>query len=189
MSRPRCRVAPFMVATTILITLVLSTGPPDRAASQTAGNQLVRSVFSGGGSPAWDSVWSVGSFGQPSPIGIPQGRTTTLYSGFWGPGQRGTDAPSAPRISTRLEQNIPNPFNPSTRIEYQIAMDAFVSIEVINLQGRIIQVLVHEPQSAGAHHVTWLGRDEDGREVASGVYFYRLQVEQHREVKRMLLLK
>lgn len=190
MPRPRPRVAPFWLATPILIVLLLSTGPPDRAASQTDSYQLLSSVFSGGGNPAWGGGhWSVGSLGQPSPIGISTGRTTLLHSGFWSPSQRATDTPDLPRLTTRLQQNAPNPFNPATRIDYQLAHEEFVSVEVFNLQGRRIQVLVRERQKAGEHHVMWYGRDEFGGEVASGVYFYRLQVGQFRDVKRMLLLK
>ena len=191
MTRPSPRVAPIVLATLALTFFVLSTGPPDRAVSQTDQYWLETAVFSGGGAEMWGegARLSVGTMGQPSPIGICQGENTVLYSGFWGPRAIATSAPSRPLPVNHLEQNIPNPFNPVTRIDYQIAEDQFVSVDVFNLQGRQVQVLVQEQQKAGPHHVMWHGRDELGREVASGIYFYRLQAGQYRDVKRMLLLK
>ncbi len=132
---------------------------------------------------------TVGTMGQPSPIGITRGRTVTLYSGFWSPDFNAVSAADLPVPVTRLEQNIPNPFNPSTRIEYEVAEDQFVSLEVFDVRGQRVKVLVNEPKTAGSHHVMWEGRDENGRKAASGVYFYRFQAGQYRELKRMLLLK
>jgi hypothetical protein len=190
MMRPVLRVAPQLLATLFLIILVLGTGPPDRAASQTDLQQLERSAFSGGGDRIWNGTHkTVGTMGQPSPIGITRGRTTVIYSGFWSPDFDATSSTDLPGLVTRLEQNIPNPFNPSTRIEYQLAEDQFVSLEIFDLRGHRVQVLVHEQKSAGLHHAIWFGRDDGDRQVATGVYFYRLQAGQYRELKRMLLLK
>jgi hypothetical protein len=69
--------------------------------------------------------------------------------------------------------SYPNPFNPSTTISYQLAKDAAVRLEIYDIMGRKVRSLVDENRSAGYHRVVWNGRDETGKEVASGVYVYR----------------
>jgi hypothetical protein len=69
--------------------------------------------------------------------------------------------------------NYPNPFNPSTTINYEIAKDASVKMEIYDAMGRKVRALVDGSKSAGYYSVVWNGRDDQGREVASGVYLYR----------------
>jgi len=84
-----------------------------------------------------------------------------------------------------LHQNYPNPFNPATIIEYDIPRRSFVGIEVFNLQGQKVTTLVSQVQSAGRHRTELNG---DG--LASGVYFYRLLVDEVPQgAKKMVLLK
>ncbi len=88
-----------------------------------------------------------------------------------------------------LRQNYPNPFNPSTTIEYTIPSRSFVTIEIVDLLGRQIRSLVHREQPAGTHRVMWDGRTDDGSQVATGVYFYRLKAGDFTDARKMLLLK
>lgn len=90
-----------------------------------------------------------------------------------------------------LEQNYPNPFNPETSIAYQLPKDALVSLQVYNLTGQVVATLVNGKKPAGHHSALWNGRDEAGRQLPSGVYFYRLLVNQGEwaQVKKMTLLK
>lgn len=69
-----------------------------------------------------------------------------------------------------LEQNFPNPFNPTTEIEYQVASSGFVTLSVFDLLGRRVALLVSEEKEPGIYTVTW-----DARDLPSGVYMYRLQ--------------
>jgi hypothetical protein len=69
--------------------------------------------------------------------------------------------------------SYPNPFNPSTTLSYQLPQDAVVRLEVYDLIGRMVRSLVDESKSAGYYRVVWNGRDETGKELASGVYLYR----------------
>ena len=88
-----------------------------------------------------------------------------------------------------LSQNYPNPFNPTTRIQFTLAKSGFVTLQIHDLQGRRVRTLVAERLSSGYKSVVWDGKNDDGKYVASGVYFYRLKVGDFSEPKKMLLLK
>jgi hypothetical protein len=88
-----------------------------------------------------------------------------------------------------LSQNYPNPFNPGTQIEYTLQKRAQVNLEIYNLLGQKVKTLVDDYQSVGSHHVIWDGKNEAGKAVTSGMYFYRLQVNKATQTKRMVLLK
>jgi len=76
-----------------------------------------------------------------------------------------------------LSQNFPNPFNPVTEIMYSLPNLTRVKLDVFNLMGQHVKTLVNEKQTAGKYKVFWNGKDEQGIEVTSGVYFYRLNIE------------
>ena len=88
-----------------------------------------------------------------------------------------------------LLQNMPNPFNPSTAIGYQLPESGFVRLAIYNLIGQEVRVLVNEQRSAGSFTAAWDGTDALGRRVASGIYLYRIQAGSFSATKRMLLLK
>ena len=88
-----------------------------------------------------------------------------------------------------LGQNYPNPFNPETTISYQIAKAGAVKITIYNLIGQKIRTLVDHVSSAGSYKVVWDGRGDDGLNVASGVYFYKMQTTDFVKVNKMLLMK
>jgi hypothetical protein len=89
----------------------------------------------------------------------------------------------------RLEQNVPNPFNPVTEILYEIPATGRVALEVYDVQGHLVRTLVDAVRNGGSHVATWDGRDAYGREVPTGVYFYRLSAEGFEGTRKMLLLK
>jgi len=88
-----------------------------------------------------------------------------------------------------LAQNYPNPFNPSTEIGFDLPKPSFASLDIYDVLGRKVSTLINENLAAGSKQVQWNGRDNTGAEVASGVYFYRLRIGNHVEVKKMVLLK
>lgn len=88
-----------------------------------------------------------------------------------------------------LSQNYPNPFNPETTIEYDIDKDCEVVLKIYNLSGQLIRILVDEFQTAGQYTITWYGDNDAGQEIASGVYFYRLQAGDEAAMKKMVVLK
>lgn len=91
--------------------------------------------------------------------------------------------------ATGLEQNQPNPFNPSTRIVYHLAGDERVNLVVYDVSGKPVRTLVDRQQTAGSYNVTWNGRDDRGRVSPTGVYFCRLTAGQFEQTRRMVLLK
>jgi len=88
-----------------------------------------------------------------------------------------------------LSQNYPNPFNPTTKIEFTLVKSDFVTLQIYDVLGRKVRTLVSEDLPSGYKSVFWDGKNDDGKEVASGVYFYQLKVGNFSEPKKMLLLK
>ncbi len=88
-----------------------------------------------------------------------------------------------------LSQNYPNPFNPSTTISYGLAVDSEVRIVVFNIMGQKVKNLVDQRQAAGYKQVVWDGKDESGRKVATGLYFYKIETANFTKTNKMLLLK
>jgi hypothetical protein len=93
------------------------------------------------------------------------------------------------RLTNSLDQNVPNPFNPTTTIKYAIASDADVDLTIYDVAGRKVRTLVSERQRADVHRVVWDGVNDAGERVASGMYFYRLVAGKFTQTKKMLLLK
>jgi hypothetical protein len=76
-----------------------------------------------------------------------------------------------------LFQNHPNPFNQTTKIEFTLAKSGFVSLSIYDLLGRKVRTLASEHLPSGYKSVLWDGENDSGKDVASGVYFYRIEVE------------
>jgi len=101
-----------------------------------------------------------------------------------------TAAIAAPQPrSIQLSQNIPNPFNPTTVIHYQLADAGHARMQIFNLHGQSVRTLINSAQPAGAGSVVWDGKTDAGRPVAAGVYFYRLEAADLSVTKKMVLLK
>lgn len=88
-----------------------------------------------------------------------------------------------------LHENYPNPFNPATAITFDLPEETNVELVVYNLLGERVNTLSDGKFKAGTHRVTWAGRDDNGREVPSGVYLYRLSAGEKDITRRMVLIK
>lgn len=88
-----------------------------------------------------------------------------------------------------LRQNHPNPFNPTTTITFDLAEAATVDLTVFDAGGRFVRRLDRGQRAAGVHRITWNGTDERGEPVASGLYFYRLEMGGEVVSRKMVLLK
>ncbi len=94
-----------------------------------------------------------------------------------------------------LSQNYPNPFNPNTTIKYTLPSVGDgqetlpTTLKIYNILGEVVRTLVNEPKSPGVYYELWDGKDDQGDQVASGIYFYRLRAGEFSETKKMVLLK
>ena len=97
-------------------------------------------------------------------------------------------------VSSNLLQNYPNPFNPETTIEYSLSTSSRVQLSVYNILGQHIRTLVLGHQTSGIHRKIWDSTDDAGKRVVSGVYFYKLTIENesgqlNSYIRKMLLVR
>ncbi len=135
----------------------------------------------GEGLPAWSEVES-----RLSGLGMEQQLLGELQALF----QQQTAAVSLPKAFA-LDQNSPNPFNPSTTINYSVpeGYSGTVSLAVYDLRGRLVKQLAEGTRPAGSYRAFWDGTDASGQQLASGIYFYRLIAGEHVQTRKMVLLK
>ncbi|NQV15371.1 T9SS type A sorting domain-containing protein, partial [bacterium] len=86
-------------------------------------------------------------------------------------------------------KNYPNPFNPSTTIKYELPEHSEVTLNIYDITGRNIKTLVQKSQPAGHYQAHWNGFDKSGRQVASGMYFARLQAGDNMRTIKMVYLR
>jgi len=92
-------------------------------------------------------------------------------------------------VMTALKGNYPNPFNPETSIRFSLKDAGRVKIAVYNLKGQMVRKLIDRELDSGFHSVVWDGRDESGKNVASGIYFYRMESDSYTANRKMMLMK
>lgn len=110
-------------------------------------------------------------------------------------------APASPGVATAvptpvvptkfaLDQNIPNPFNPTTTIRYDVASGGGkVTLQIFDVSGRLVTTLIDRNVSEGQRSVVWNGSNNVGNPVATGTYFYRLTAPGFQQTRKMVLLK
>jgi hypothetical protein len=108
---------------------------------------------------------------------------------FWLNDPQVTDSGDTPVLRNGLDQNQPNPFNPTTRISYFVASESEVDLSIFDARGNFVTTLVRARESSGVKQVDWEGTTSRGIRVSSGVYFYRLVVGSERLVRKMTLVK
>ncbi|HPR18605.1 MAG TPA: T9SS type A sorting domain-containing protein, partial [Candidatus Cloacimonadota bacterium] len=86
--------------------------------------------------------------------------------------------------------NYPNPFNPSTTIQFETTnLHEFAQIKIYNIKGQKVKQLVSDQLSAGQHSIVWDGTDDNNKPVGSGIYFYKLKAGKINKTRKMLLIK
>jgi len=88
-----------------------------------------------------------------------------------------------------LLSNFPNPFNNQTVIKYTLSKPVEVSLTIYNILGQKVRTLIQDEKQSGTMSVAWNGKDDSGKEVSSGIYFYRLKAGEYSQTRRMILLK
>lgn len=142
-------------------------------------------------SPSNTKVWS--AVGQSS-VGDMRQANTVVGTGFMANGSifvvtSAHDIGHKLPLSYTLYQNYPNPFNPSTTFRYEIPRRSKVQICIYNVLGQKVATVLDEEKEAGYYTIVWNGRKEDGSQLCSGVYFYRIQTEQFVQTKKFVLLR
>ncbi|HPF69509.1 MAG TPA: FlgD immunoglobulin-like domain containing protein, partial [Candidatus Krumholzibacteria bacterium] len=100
----------------------------------------------------------------------------------------GGDTGAVP-VAFRVDQAFPNPFNPKTTIRFALSETGRTEVAIFDVKGRRVRTLMDEVLPAAVHTVDWTGRDDAGRQVAAGVYFYMVTSGDHHAVGRMALVK
>ncbi len=91
--------------------------------------------------------------------------------------------------SFQLIGNHPNPFNPSTSINYKVNEPGLIEIIIYDVSGRKVTTLVSKQIKAGKYQVVWNGKNSNSNDVSAGIYFYQLSLNGITEAKKMLLIK
>ena len=94
-----------------------------------------------------------------------------------------------PVYSNHLGGNYPNPFNPSTTIVFSIASDMYVNLSIYNVAGQLIRTIVNENLPRNEHRVVWDGKNNEGSNMSSGIYFYKIKTKEFSATKKMVLLR
>jgi hypothetical protein len=100
-----------------------------------------------------------------------------------------TDSNETTPINMNLLQNNPNPFNPETNISFQVPNSGQVRLDIYNIKGQKVKTLVNDKLNAGRHTIVWNGRDDSNKQVASGIYLYKMRSGKYSSAKKMILMK
>ena len=158
-------------------------------------------ITQGGVSSQSNNYHNVDAIGQSSAIGTSSSENYTVSAGFLSENEQVVTDVYRKFSSTlpnkfRLFQNYPNPFNPVTNIEYHLPRTAEVKLIVYDIKGHVVRQFSIGSVSAGSYTVVWDGKDSAGKTVASGMYFYRINMksvdadqQSYVDVKKMILMK
>lgn len=135
-----------------------------------AGDDIAEVTDDYDGNPRYSGSYDIGAFEYNSSSGF-GGRNDNFINGFY------------------LRPNYPNPFNPTTNINFDTRKMADVLLEIFDIVGNRVRTLVNSILPAGQHHFQWNGLNDHERPVASGIYFYRLKVGQSAQTRKMHLLR
>jgi hypothetical protein len=157
--------------------------------------------------PGFSVPWNGGSFTVGNGDGFTSGfagvidelrlwdvaRTGAEIAGWMGKELTSTvtavESDPAPRYANRLGANTPNPFNPATTIPYELEQSGHVRLQIFDVRGRLVRTLRDGVATAGPDRARWVGDDDQGRDVGSGVYFAVLEAPGFRQSRRLVLLK
>lgn len=113
----------------------------------------------------------MGAYGGRINYGNHQNNTREDYSGF------------------QVTHNYPNPFNRETHIKYQLPRKCYIVLKIYNLLGQAVKTLIDEEMNAGVYSTRWIGDDNAGRQVSSGIYYYRFSTDVYMKTRKLILLR
>jgi hypothetical protein len=134
--------------------------------------------------PDWYEVNDLDLWGNPRVFGDRVDMGCYEYQGYTG------SHDNEIALNNFTATNYPNPFNPETTIEFNNPVQGQVNINIYNLKGQLVKSLLHDNLNYGLHQVIWRGKDSNGKQVSSGVYFYKISSGQNKSVtKKIILMK
>jgi immune inhibitor A len=181
---------PDMSASSVLKYSDYSWAPKDSVAAIKYEGSF-KTVLFGFGLESLDSsgyIYSGFTYSSPSVV---MGRVLNWFRGYSWMSDQEEETAGRP-TAFELHQNYPNPFNPLTTIRFTVNGSRSVlhtTLKIFNVRGQLVRILVDEEKAKGSYSAVWDGRDEEGSQVSSGVYFYQLNVGDESEAKKMVLLK
>lgn len=179
---------------TCLLACALAVGLATGAAADLEATGVI--APGGGGRTSGGTLESAATLGAPL-AGESAGGSVAEISWFWAAWFPGSvvavgGPPPPPRV-TRLHQNRPNPFNPHTRLHFELAGRSGervqTAVEVFDVHGRLVSRLLDTSLAPGVYDLTWDGTDASGRPIASGIYYARLRAGAVRSHIQMIALK
>jgi flagellar hook assembly protein FlgD len=157
--------------------------------------QLSRGVIGSGAGTASGPAHAIAHTLGQTVAGQAHSATALIGSGFWlVPPATSTGVGDGPTplipAAFSLHQNLPNPFNPRTSIQFDLSQPASrVSLRIYDLSGRLVATLAQGDLPAGRHSVIWAGDDDRGRSVASGIYVYVLETPTDRATRKLAIVR
>ncbi len=176
-------------------TFVLSVGPFDLPAGDTlrfAFATIIGERFHGSDSTTpypYDSLQPQSAYYDFSDLATSAYWAQFLYDSLFNPTTdiKEPENPLLPRSFT-LYQNYPNPFNAKTSISFSLHESGPARLEIYNLLGQRVAILLEKELIVGSHTIVWDGKNQSGEDVTSGIYFYRLTIREESSIKKMTLL-
>lgn len=129
------------------------------------------------------------SVDKKAPVGIDTTLTAAINTANGQSWTKSLTVSVEPPKVYKLYSNFPNPFNPSTRIAFELPKASHVTLIIYDVLGREVTEMTDRNYPAGYHEITWDGLNGEGEQVSSGVYFYRIATPNWTAAKKMLLLK
>lgn len=93
------------------------------------------------------------------------------------------------KLQIRFLKNYPNPFNPVTKIQFDLTQAGKTEVKIFNIKGQKVKTLLDQELEAGIHNIVWSGKDDNGKRVTSGIYFYKVTVNKQEKIKKMIMIK
>jgi len=157
-------------------------------------DQLDRAVFSAATLHVSNGSFQLsGTLAEAGVVGATGGAAYSFRLGFWAPSVLAVTGAApwtdAIVLADRLDSAFPNPFRQQATIRFALARPAAVRLSIYDVGGRRVATLIEGPLLAGEHRRVWDGRDDAGRVVAGGAYFYRLEAGSWRAAGRVLKLR
>jgi len=181
------------LSTIVSVIVVLAASVSLAVFSLSSQYRLYKPAVASGGATSAGATYRQSSLVSQTAVGATGSAGYVIHHGFWGgPGTSVTAIDEAVEDLPRafdLGDAYPNPFNPATRVRFELPEPARTRLLIYNLKGQLVRTLLDETRPAGRYEMLWNGRDDDGSVVASGTYLLRMSAGDYAARRKLTLLK